>query len=733
MQLLMTARRIPELLSLLLVLALLSSSLRGQTREECLACHSDQTLTMERGGKTVSLYVDVNVLDHSPHKKLVCVACHTGFDPENVPHKEKIEPVNCRTCHKDAPLKHPFHPQMVRASGSDGMPDISCKHCHGTHDAVSPKEPGSKFSSANLPEFCGSCHRGVKETFVHSDHGRALAAGLKVAPNCITCHQGSIARTSVSQDSTQLKIAQERLCLSCHLDDPNVRARVPESAGFIASYETSVHGAALSTGNGNAANCVDCHGGHAMRKATDPASRVNKLNIPQTCSKCHASIAAQYKSSVHGKALAEGVSVAPVCTDCHGEHNILKHTNPQSPVAARNVSARVCSPCHSSVKLSEKFGLRSDRFQSYEDSYHGLAGKAGDMEVANCASCHGVHDIRPSSDSTSSVNKNNLAKTCGKCHPGANENFTKGAVHVIVTAKREEILYFVSSAYIILIVVLIGGMFIHNLLDFVKKSRKQLMYRRGLIGRPQIAHKLYLRMSLNERIQHVALLISFITLVLTGFALKFPDAWWVEPVRNISPVMFELRGIMHRVAAVVLVGAGIYHLYYVFFVPRGKQLLRDLLPSLQDVTDALSVMKYNLGFSKTKPQFGRFSYIEKSEYWALVWGTIVMGVTGTILWFDNTFLGLLTKLWWDVAQTIHYYEAWLATLAIIVWHFYYVIFNPDIYPLNLAFWKGILTEEEMEVEHPLELERIRREEIEEAMVEEEESRKIRESEEIEHS
>ena len=84
-----------------------------------------------------------------------------------------------------------------------------------------------------------------------------------------------------------------------------------------------------------------------------------------------------------------------------------------------------------------------------------------------------------------------------------------------------------------------------------------------------------------------------------------------------------------------------------------------------------------------------------------------MGGTGLILWFDNTFIGLLTKLGWDVARTVHYYEAWLATLAIIVWHFYFVIFNPDIYPINLAFWKGTLTEREMEDEHPLELERLK--------------------------
>jgi cytochrome b subunit of formate dehydrogenase len=118
-----------------------------------------------------------------------------------------------------------------------------------------------------------------------------------------------------------------------------------------------------------------------------------------------------------------------------------------------------------------------------------------------------------------------------------------------------------------------------------------------------------------------------------------------------------------------------------------------------------------------KPKFARFSYAEKAEYWALIWGTLVMAVTGAILWFDNTFLGLLTKLWWDVARTVHYYEAWLATLSIIVWHFYFVIFNPDIYPINLAFWKGTLTEEEMEEEHPLELEAIRDAEMKEAMKE----------------
>jgi cytochrome b subunit of formate dehydrogenase len=696
----------------------------AQTSEDCFACHEDKALTTERNGKVVSLAVDRAVLKQSPHAKLICIACHTGFDAQNIPHKEKIEPVNCLTCHNDAPAKHSFHASLLATKGNPVALLASCKQCHGTHNVVAFKANAAKHTGATPVELCGSCHTKVKETFLASSHGKAFASGITGAPDCLTCHRNPISKMSLGADTAQFKRAQEKVCLSCHLDDPNVKARTSQTAGFIASYDESVHGSAIARGNGNAASCVDCHGSHEMNKGSDPSSRVNKQNITRTCGKCHTTIAAKFQSSIHGMALQKGVTEAPTCTNCHGEHNILKHTDPKSPVAAGNVSLQVCSPCHSSVKLSQKYGFTSDRYQSFADSYHGLAGKHGSVEVANCASCHGVHDIKPSSDSTSRISKNNLANTCGKCHPGANENFTKGSVHVVAAAGQDNLLYFVTTAYIILIAVVIGGMIVHNLLDFIKKSKRQLMYRRGLLPRTFPGHRLYVRMTLEERIQHGSLLLSFLTLVLTGFALRFPDAWWVAGISRISPVIFELRGIMHRIAAVVLVTASVYHLYYILFTARGKQLIKDLLPVWNDITDAIGVMKYNLGFSPTKPKFGRFSYIEKSEYWALVWGTIVMAATGIILWFDNTFLGLLTKLWWDVARTVHYYEAWLATLAIIVWHFYFVIFNPDIYPLNLAFWKGTLTEEEMQEEHPLELEEIKRNEIQYAEVDEEKPENI---------
>jgi len=527
------------------------------------------------------------------------------------------------------------------------------------------------------------------------------------APTCLSCHKNPIATVHSTEDTVDVKISQEKLCLSCHLDSPEVRARTAPSAGFITMYEKSVHGSALNSGNGKAANCVNCHGSHEVLRSTNDKSSIFKLNIPKTCGQCHAKISKEYTESVHGVALKNGVSEAPVCTDCHGEHNILKHNDPNSPVAFQNLSKEVCSPCHSSLKLTTKYGIVSNRFETFSDSYHGLAIEGGSVAVANCASCHGSHNIKPSSDSTSTIYKGNLVKTCGGCHKGANTNFTIGKVHITRQDKSEPIIYYIASAYIALIFSVIGLMFIHNLLDFFRKAKIKKMKQRGLIREERHGHSLYLRMNVNERIQHATLAISFLTLVLTGFMLSYPNSWWVSHIRDLSSDAFEARSLLHRISAVIMVTVSLYHIYYISFTTRGKQLIKDLLPRYQDIRDAIDVAKFNLGFSKSKPKLDRFSYVEKAEYWALIWGTIVMTATGVIMWFDNTFMGLLTKLGWDIARTVHYYEAWLAFLAIVVWHFYFVIFNPDVYPMSLAWWKGTLTEEEMAEEHPLELERIK--------------------------
>jgi cytochrome b subunit of formate dehydrogenase len=689
---------------LLFVASNFSSNTISQTKEECLACHRDKTMTMEKSGKTISLYFDEIIFKQTPHSELNCVDCHSGFNAGEIPHAKKISTVNCLDCHNDSQIE--IYKKSVHGTVKGGA---RCKDCHGSHNVASLEVLRTISGRKDEAGTCGKCHSNIVSHYLNSDHGKALMAGVRGAPFCTDCHGEHTITAITNKISKVSRQNEEKMCLKCHLDNPDVRKVVSPSAAFIKGYDLSVHGKAMKFGKLNAATCSDCHGSHDMKKGSDPTSFVAKKNIAETCGKCHSEILATYQESQHGIALSKGVTSSPTCTDCHGEHTILPQDDPKSPIASINISGKVCTPCHASLKLNQKYGLPAQRYESFADSYHGLASKGGDVEVANCASCHGFHDIKSSADPSSRTNKNNLAKTCGNCHPGANENFTKGSVHIISESKENPLLYFISTSYIILIVLIISGMFLHNLLDFIKKSKIQLMKRRGLIPHHQVSHKLYLRMTLFERLQHVTLLVSFFTLVVTGFMLKFPDTWWVIPIRSVSPVVFEVRSFLHRVAAVLMILASLIHLYYIIFVPRGRQLVKDLLPIRKDVSDAIGIMLFNLGISKNKPLLDRFSYIEKSEYWALIWGNIVMIGTGFILWFDNTFMGLLTKVGWDVARTIHYYEAWLATLAIIVWHIYFVIFNPDIYPMNLAWLKGSLTETEMEEEHPLELQRLKAE------------------------
>jgi formate dehydrogenase gamma subunit len=699
---------------LILTLLLFSAvKAQAQTNEDCLTCHSDKDLKKEKNGKEISLFMDESILLKSTHSKLSCVSCHVKFNPDELPHKEKIEPIDCKMCHKDAVAKHTFHPQMAKKGGNFASADVSCKQCHGTHDVSSPKRNGAKFGLLNLAESCGKCHQDEKAKYKLSAHFRAFENKVNGAPNCLSCHKTSVAAKNSPLSPIQLKTAQNNLCSGCHKDDKEIRRRTLPSAGFITSYEKSVHGQALKNGNAKAAGCIDCHSPHDVKNASDPDSRINRINIPDNCGKCHQSVASEYKQSIHGVSAAKGNAEAPVCTNCHGDHAILKHNDPNAPVSYSNVASQVCTPCHSSVTLTAKYGLPQNKVSTYEDSYHGLALKGGALTVANCASCHGAHNIKPSSDSTSSTNKKNLVKTCGKCHPGANKKFAEGNIHLTITEKQQPVLYWLSTGYIIMIIVIIGGMFIHNIFDFLKKSRRKILIRRGMLTEERRGTGLYLRMTVSERIQHISMMLSFMTLVITGFMLRFPDAWWVSAIRNFSPNLFEIRSIIHRVAAVVMVIDCLYHLFYLLFTSRGRRLLVDIFPRRSDIYDAFKVLKYNFGFSKTKPEFGRFSYIEKSEYWALVWGTVVMSVTGMFMWFDNTFLGIWGKDGYDIVRTIHYFEAWLAFLAIVVWHIYFVIFNPDMYPMNLAWITGKLSESEMEEEHPKELRMIKEQQLKE--------------------
>jgi cytochrome b subunit of formate dehydrogenase len=671
-------------------------------------CHGKSGLTVNRGGRSISLYVDESRLKNSAHAPFSCVDCHVGLNPAELPHAKPMKPAQCRTCHETGQFEKSVHGQTVDQVGNEKIPLVQCKACHGTHDIRSFKDPKSAINKLNIPATCGGeCHSKEQHDFSVSPHAEAVARGERKSPSCVDCHGAHNINAPPAQTTALFKTEQDGACLKCHLGDPGVRKEVGTSAGFMAVYETSAHGLALKNGNAKAAGCIDCHDPHRTKRASDPLSRVNKWNISQTCSRCHADIARTYNESIHGAALRSGKADVPTCTDCHGEHQIIGPNDPSSPVSPRNVSVQVCARCHNSVQLNRKYGLPSEQFNSFQDSYHGLASRAGSVAVANCASCHGVHNIKPSSDPSSTVSPANLAATCGRCHPGANTNFARAAVHVVAGSRSGNlVLYWIRAIYIGLIIVVIGGMFFHNFLDFVDKARDRLGVRQGRTAHAQHGSTQYVRMTLNDRIQHATMFISFGLLAVTGFMLKFPDAWWVVPIRQISPNFFEVRGILHRVAAVAMIAISLYHLCHIIIRRQGRRFALDMLPRLKDVGDAWANLRHLLGLSKNKPLFDRFSYVEKAEYWALVWGVMIMSATGIVMWFDNYFMRLWTKLGWDIARSIHFYEAVLATLAIIVWHFYFVIFRPTIYPMSTAWLTGRISEEEMAEEHPLEFDRI---------------------------
>lgn len=786
--------------SLALMMTMPCSTMMAQSNDLCMMCHEDNSLTMEKNGKEISLFVDRASFQVSPHKALDCISCHTGFDPDELPHKEKITPVDCSPCHSETmkSFTHSKHAAVlecaschtdvhasqkksvlleqcqschsqetneykesihftsekgancvdchsshdVRIVSSENCLSchgekefvhdniahedldfvlkyresihgelIECSDCHTGHSVFPAESPKSTVHRTNLMATCGQCHDDVAEEYSKSEHGMALIAGFESAPSCTDCHGEHDIHQITSSESRVSRQHEAEVCMKCHLADPEVQNRMTHTAGFVESYEKSIHGRAIALGNLDAAVCSDCHGAHSEMKATDPNSKVYKFNITATCGTCHEQVTNVFTNSVHGEALKKRNPASPTCTDCHGEHEIIEPERRESPVHPLNVSDRVCGPCHESVVLTEKYGISSERFSTFTDSYHGLAVRFGSVRAANCASCHGIHDILPSSDPRSMIHPSNIATTCGSCHPGANENFAKGKVHITKDPEKNQLIYWIANLYIVLIISLIGSMTLHNVLDWYRKTKNKYEERYSGVETIPMEQKtgLYLRMTLSERIQHLGLMTSFFTLVLTGFMLKFPDAWWVTWIRDLGgEAVFNLRGLLHRIAAVVMVATSFYHIYYVVFTQRGREFIRDILFRYQDFRDMIQVLKYNLGFSKKKPKFDRFNYIEKSEYWALVWGTVIMTLTGIALWWESQFMGWFSKLFVDVCETIHYFEAWLAFLAILVWHIYYVIFNPNVYPMNFAWLTGKITEEEMEEEHPLELERIKK-------------------------
>lgn len=220
------------------------------------------------------------------------------------------------------------------------------------------------------------------------------------------------------------------------------------------------------------------------------------------------------------------------------------------------------------------------------------------------------------------------------------------------------------------------------------------------------ADESFIRFGLNFRIQHMTLFASVLLLIFTGMPEKFHEA-------GISSFIINTLGgikiitILHRMGAIGLTVMFTYHcLIYTTFFKQGRKDFIELIPMPKDLFDVIQMIKYFFGYSQERPKFGRFSYIEKFDYWAVYWGCIVMIGSGIIMWFQVKSINFFGKFIVDIAKEAHSDEGLLCALAILIWHFYNVHLNPRVFPMSWVWWNGKLTKEEMLEEHPLEYERI---------------------------
>jgi cytochrome b subunit of formate dehydrogenase len=599
----------------------------------------------------------------------LCLGAEACFGQETIPVLGQVSENHsndqqCLSCHGETDKGPAIHLAALQHSAHGKM---ACVECHT--NAVQTPHPAAVTAVS-----CGTCHANVQNALMNSDHGKALNTQTGVLGVCTACHgeAHAIAGLTKAFNASAGKAAITANCIECHNKRPG-----KDSASASVTFTENPHAVRLiAAGPMKSAACSDCHGGHDINLAANPVSHLFWQNIPATCGACHADILKAFRHSIHGKAVAAGKREAPVCTDCHGEHSI-KSVGAESSQVSMNSIPDTCGQCHASKRITSKFQLPDFVVGSYKESYHGLSIQRGSLTEANCASCHNAHDILPSSDPASSIHSSNLVKTCGQCHKGIGEQLINGKIHLneesprISTASKA-----VKRFYLLLIAVVVGGMLVHNILDLLKKARARYRYLASL-GKS-------VRMGVNERRQHLVLVISFLTLAYTGFALKFPHAWWAAPFAG----AMNWRGLGHRYAAVAFIGLSLYHAWFMLFTAKGRWHLKALAPGWNDLVQCGQAFAYYVGKRRERPRPGFYGYIEKMEYWALVWGAIIMTVTGGCLLYKEFFLKYFPKWLLDALATVHLYEAALACLAIIVWHGYFIILDPDVYPMKFTWITG---------------------------------------------
>jgi cytochrome b subunit of formate dehydrogenase len=358
-----------------------------------------------------------------------------------------------------------------------------------------------------------------------------------------------------------------------------------------------------------------------------------------------------------------------------------------------------CGDCHSEVT------------ETYFETIHGKASELGSTVAAKCYDCHGAHDILPPTNPESHLSRQNIVETCGQCHPGSHRQFAGYLTHA--THHDRDKYPFLFYTFWFMTTLLVGTLVIAGIHTVLWLPRSfQAMKQHKKLRKSYHGSLEYRRFKRLHSVLHVLVIISFLGLAATGMTLKFSYLGWAQWLSGLLGG-FESAGYIHRLCAIITFfyfGTHLYDLMRTKIKKRisWKKMLfgpNSMMPRMRDFQEFVGSLKWFIGLGP-RPRYGRWTYWEKFDYFAVFWGVAVIGMTGLMLWFPEFFTLFLPGWIINVATIIHSDEALLATGFIFTVHFFNTHFRPEKFPMDTVIFTGRVPVEELKLDRPDEYEEL---------------------------
>ena len=656
----------------------------------CATCHAQ----IERVHRKV---IEGRLWIEERHKIPACVDCHAPHKIRRVFYPEGLANKDCLACHDQPDLTTARNGTTVslfvdeRVFMGSAHAGTACAQCH-TDVTVALERACATVSS---PVDCSICHAEQVAEYQASTHGTLHAQNDPDAPSCQDCHAKHATLDHDIPASPTYPRNVPELCGGCHRVGEAVAARVEaEIEDIVGSYEDSIHGRGLiESGLVVTATCADCHGAHSELPTDDPRSMTNAQHIAATCGVCHHGIEEEFRTSIHWNDAPD--ADRPTCEDCHASHTISRTDRP----GFRSRMMEQCGRCH------------IEQAETFFDTFHGKVSRLGAEGAAKCYDCHGTHDILPPTDPASHLGRDNVVATCAQCHEGSHRRFAGYLTHATHHDRdRYPYLFWTFRGMTALLVGTLTFAFLHTLAWLIRLwlSRDEWQARKALARRDK--KKLYRRFNRLQRSLHFVMLISFFTLALTGMALKFSYMPWAQWTSRMLGG-FDSMGFQHRLGAVTLFAVTLVHLWDVI---RQKRKTRQtwfelvtgpdsIIFNSRDAREFVQSIRWFFGLGE-RPHYGRYTYWEKFDYFAVFWGVLIIGSTGLVLWFPEFFTWFVPGWAVNVATIIHSDEALLAVGFIFTIHFFNTHFRPDKFPMDPVIFTGQVPVDELKHDKPGEYE-----------------------------